>query len=348
MRRGITIIELLIVIFLITILVQLLLPAVQSTRARARQTECQNHLHQLAVGAQLHLSTHGFLPSGGWSGAYTADPNRGYGRNQPGGWPYGLLEYIEESDLRQAGKGESLSADTLGPGLRLLHESAPTLLYCPARRAARPYPPSDSGRSKWKLAVAPGVAELPAVTKCDYAANTGDARHHAADSFGATMWWPESYEALDSDPAKWTDTSDPKSELYQTGVVYYRSEITPAKITDGMANTYLFGEKYMDPATYEDIRSVPDMARMGDNQSAWAGFEWDNQRVAWGPNAYKREACYQPQRDAGAVCPAIWAFGSAHASSMNMAFCDGSVREIGYDIQRDVHRYYANRRDGGK
>ena len=343
---GITILELLIVILVVTLLLQLLLPAVGSSRGSARKTQCKNHLHQLSVGTQLHIGTHGFLPSGGWSGAYTADPNRGYGREQPGGWPYSLLTYISESALRDAGKGESLTAESLGPGLKLLHESAPSLFYCPERRAARPYPPVSEGQAEWGLVVAKAVQYLPGVTKSDFAANSGDARHHAASSFGAKFWWPESYETLKTSPAEWTDTNDPKTEFYQTGVIFYRSEIAPARISGGLGKTYLIGEKYMDPATYEDINRVPEYARLGDNQSAWAGYEWDNQRVAWQPNAAKRAECYQPQRDSGAVCPAIWAFGSAHPNSLNMAFCDGSVREISYDIDRDVHRYFANRLDG--
>jgi prepilin-type processing-associated H-X9-DG protein len=292
------------------------------------------------------MNAQGYLPSGGWSGAYTADPNRGYGRDQPGGWAYSVLAYIGEAPLRDAGQGESLTAASLGPGLRLLHTSAPALFYCPERRPAQPYPPGAEGTSKWRLVVATEAKDLPAVTKSDYAANAGDALHHAADSFGGTLWWPESYEALASRPVEWTETDDPDSKFYQTGVVYYRSEVKPEKITDGLSRTYLLGEKFMDPLTYDNVNAVPAYARLGDNQSAWAGFEWDNQRVAWQPAATKKEACYQPQQDSGAVCPAIWAFGSAHAGSLNMAMCDGSVREVGYDVDRDVHRSLANRLDG--
>jgi prepilin-type processing-associated H-X9-DG protein len=292
------------------------------------------------------LAAQKFLPSGGWSAQFTADPNRGYGKDQPGGWAYSLLAYIGEPSLREAGKGESMTAAELGPGLRQLHESAPAMFYCPERREARPYPIPIDGKSKWNLAVAKGVTQLPAVTKSDYAANAGDSLHHSAASFGATFWWPAGYDALAKEPPKWTDTNDPNTKFYQTGVVFYCSEIGSEKIPDGLANTYLFGEKYMDPMTYEDINAVPDYARMGDNQSAWVGFEWDNQRVAWQPKSKKNVNCYQPQHDSGAVCPAIWAFGSAHATSMNMAFCDGSVREISYDVDKDVHRHQANRLDG--
>lgn len=346
LRRGITIIEILIVICIIGILLQLLLPAIQASRASARYLQCKSHLRELAVGAQLHMDAHGYFPSGGWSGAFTADPNRGYGRDQPGGWAYSLLAYIGEPSLRDAGKGESLTDSTLSPGLQQLHESAPALLYCPERRAARPYPTVNSGGAVWGLVVARGVQDLPAVTKCDYAASAGDARHHAASSFGAKFWYPENYETLKSQPVEWTDTNDPSTEFFQTGVVFYRSEIGSKQILDGLAKTYLFGEKYMDPATYENIREVPDYARLGDNQSAWTGFEWDNERVAWQPKSSKKESCYQPQRDSGAVCPAIWAFGSAHANSLNMAFCDGSVQDINYDIDRDIHRRQSNRLDG--
>lgn len=345
-RVGVTLVETLIVIFIIAILMQLLLPAVQSARAAARKTQCQNNLHQLALGAQAHLAAQKHFPSGGWSGAYTADPNRGYGREQPGGWAYNLLPYIGEPSLRDAGKGESLTAEALGPGLKQLHESAPALFYCPERRAPQAYPIGNSGSSTWRLVVAIGINGLPGVAKSDYAASAGDALQHAADSFKSKMWWPANYDALAKDPPEWTNTDDPSTEFYQTGVVFYRSEVGAEKITDGLARTYLFGEKYMDPMTYEDVNAVPEYARLGDNQSAWAGFEWDNERVAWQPNSKKKVECYQPQQDSGAVCPAIWAFGSAHVGSMNMAFCDGSVREISYDVDRDVHRHQANRLDG--
>lgn len=40
------------------------------------------------------------------------------------------------------------------------------------------------------------------------------------------------------------------------------------------------------------------------------------------------------------------AFASAHIGAYNMAFCDGSVRLIGYTINGTVHARLANRKDG--
>src|SRR5262249_46784450 len=100
-----TLVELLVVIAIIGILIALLLPAVQAAREAARRSQCKNNLKQLGLACQNHLNSQRAFPSGGWGWHWVGDPDRGYGTNQPGGWTYSLLSFIEGDTTRNLGKG---------------------------------------------------------------------------------------------------------------------------------------------------------------------------------------------------------------------------------------------------
>jgi prepilin-type N-terminal cleavage/methylation domain-containing protein/prepilin-type processing-associated H-X9-DG protein len=61
-QRGVTLVELLVVLGVIGLLLALLLPAVQQTREAARQVQCKNHLHQIGLGCASFHESHGELP----------------------------------------------------------------------------------------------------------------------------------------------------------------------------------------------------------------------------------------------------------------------------------------------
>jgi prepilin-type N-terminal cleavage/methylation domain-containing protein len=95
-RRGFTLVELLVVITIIGILMSLLLPAVQAARESARRLQCQNNIRQLSLGVLHHLQSQEIFPTGGWGYQWVGHPDRGFKHNQPGGWVYNILPYIDQ------------------------------------------------------------------------------------------------------------------------------------------------------------------------------------------------------------------------------------------------------------
>ena len=64
MKRGITLIEVLVTVAIIGLLAALLLPAIQAAREAGRRTACANNLHQLGIGLEGYASIHNVFPKG--------------------------------------------------------------------------------------------------------------------------------------------------------------------------------------------------------------------------------------------------------------------------------------------
>ncbi len=315
-HSGFTLVELLVVITIIGILISLLLPAVQSAREAARRLQCSNHLKQLALASLTHESAHGHFPTGGWGYEIIGDPDQGFGLNQPGGWVYNVLPFIEQQALRNMGSGITDETQRKA-ALTQLTEAPLSVLHCPSRRRAV----TTQVKSHW----APKNANFTTnVAKTDYAINTGD------PAGGIDVFPGPSSLSQGMDPSYWTDRQSTVDNVCN-GVSHQRSMVMMADVRDGSSNTYLIGEKYLNPQSYHSL-AVYDM---GDNEAVYSGFNRD----------FHRSTLHRPFQDR--TGDTNWArFGSAHSGAFNMSFCDGSVRSISYSIAAEIHRRLGVRNDG--
>jgi prepilin-type N-terminal cleavage/methylation domain-containing protein/prepilin-type processing-associated H-X9-DG protein len=122
---GFTLVELLVVITIISILVALLLPAVQAAREAARRVSCSNNLKQFGAALHQYHDTAGSFPSGYF---YTA-------RNEEEwGWPVLLFPHLEQDALHEIlgvtdrRLSEAIQSDEARPGL----EARLSVFRCPS------------------------------------------------------------------------------------------------------------------------------------------------------------------------------------------------------------------------
>ena len=347
--RGFTLVELLVVIAIIGILVALLLPAVQAAREAARRNTCQNNLKQMAIGWMNHESSAKFFPTGGWGHSWVGDADRGFGRSQPGGWSYNMMPFIEEQalyDLPSDGSRDIITQQQR-EGAQVLVKSPVSVVTCPSRRA--PGELHTLAPGQWNYAYNGErftITNFALVGRSDYVSCSGDSGRtwvsssrlpRASQSGDAQMpdvasppfndWcWDTTGLAIEG-------TSNDCGYASLNGISFMRSEVSLRHVTDGSSKTYMIAEKFVSADNYSSGLD------QGDEETWVTGFN----------DVTHRNANFPPHKDVPLnVAPegSTSRFGSAHASTWNAAFCDGSVHSLGYDIDITVHRCLANRQDG--
>jgi hypothetical protein len=268
----------------------------------------------------------GFLPTGGWGWYWAGDPDQGFGAQQPGGFFYNILPFLDQRATHDLGAG--LPPSQKPAVLAQAGAVAFSVFQCPSRRPVAPYTHLSSVSGFAPLYM--NMAQANLLGKSDYGANAGD---KPANFYYSGPW--SLAEGLSEIPTalanpKVGSGDFPPDALTCTGVCFTLSTVKLAHISDGASNTILVGEKSLCPDLYTNGQSL------GDFQGWDIGATGDSYR--WGD-------VNQPlQQDTFGV-DSNDCFGSAHFETAGFVFCDGAVHHLSYSIGIPVLANLCNRAD---
>lgn len=195
-RCGMTLVELLVVIAIYALLLALVLPAIQRTRATVDRIRCGLKLRQLAIALHLRHGDHGAFPPGCSSDA----PQNPYPHMS---WMTHLLPYLEQDELwRQAQQAFAAARFFQDPPHHDILRRRMALFSCPAderMNETKDYPTVSIGFTSYlgvlgsDFQAADGILYLDSATRMadvhDGLSNTLIVGERPPSADGHLGWW---------------------------------------------------------------------------------------------------------------------------------------------------------------
>ncbi len=327
---GFTLVELLVVIAIIGILVAMLLPAVQSARAAARNSQCQNRLKQIGLACLNYESAFGRYPAGvDGKGSYRDDdgncsgPDSGCKEEVGMAWGIAILPFMEEQatfDLFDySGTKNYLSTEINGSGLsnRQAGERSVSTYLCPDEQLA--FEPFFAHGVNWAIG--------------SYRAVSGSI-DQIQQNTGAYVWWDRLNEGGNGTRKEFNN--------YRGALVAASDRVNGkatriGMVTDGTSKTAMVGEVHP--------------GEEAPRRNAWAsGWRYHSKghfiRDENGKSSIYRTStvadCIRSARNRppglGGDEPLCFrSFSTAHAGGViNFVYCDGSIHGVRDVISDDV------------
>ncbi|WP_436715640.1 DUF1559 domain-containing protein [Roseiconus lacunae] len=342
LRHGLTLIELLTVIAVLSVLGALLLPAVSEAREAARRMQCSGKMRQMGVALHAYHGAHSRFPPG-----HLADLKSG-GDGRSWGWGTLLLPFIEQRSLADQLRSVNRSFDEVASD-----ESRSALLQTNIDLYQCPSDTGDSLSHPYRSILVP-ITVMPESSSFADGPSSLTTPDHAVKPPPPPPPPPEPppvepqiiYVAIrlgksnyvGSIGSRWkTERSDwDVNDFRGNGVFGRNSDLTIAEIFDGMSNTLAIGERCM--RNYSAVWA---------GSNSWQGCGFVDNQMMLGTAFYPiNDSPVRQNIDCDGQGSAN--FSSYHGGGANFLLADGAVRYLTEHIDIRVFQNLAQRDDGEK
>jgi prepilin-type N-terminal cleavage/methylation domain-containing protein/prepilin-type processing-associated H-X9-DG protein len=214
-RPAFTLIELLVVIAIIGVLIALLLPAVQKVRAAAARTKCINNLKQMGIALHHYHDVFGTFPNGMVNeneNPNVPPDNPNYGFHQEWSWMALMMHFYEEGNL-----------------YRVCDEWA-----------HKPGGYWDTFGDIYNVPPNPGVSTVVKLLACPADDRTELTTWAYTDGRKRILVAFTEYLGVNGTRAPSSFTNDAQTK---DGILFDKSRVRIAEISDGTSNTLMVGER---------------------------------------------------------------------------------------------------------
>lgn len=311
--KGVTLVELLVVIGIIGVLVALILPAVQSARESSRRANCQNNIRQIALALQSYEGQHRRLPSL-YNGSFLPHPRNEFDQFHFHSWRSTILAELEQTAILEI-IDWAVPATDLRNQLAINREVS--VFVCPSTSNTHAIVPEVQSFSQPSAAIGTAARNDYEAVGGVYMSNPSTSVDMSSVRFGA--WGEPTY-----------DTATGQSIKYRTARF--------VDVTDGLSHTLLVGERGGRPDIFDRGRPEIPFPYVGESGAPdWHQAAWGISTNFWWYIFWREQAVNETNRTG------IYSF---HSGGANVAFADGSVQFLSESTATSALTAMATRAEG--
>lgn len=300
--RGFTLTELMVTLAILTLLLALLLPAVQRSRESARNAQCKSNLRQIGVALSNYESVHGMWPAAGLPKVTS--------------WHVALLPFIGQSELFQR-----VNFSPVPPG-----NPADTISHVPIRLYLCP---SDPAPEVFSAAIT--------VAATNYLGNSGTGLMVSGYDGMFSHMTPWNPDAFPEGPVRLSDVIDGTSTTAAVGEVMHSDNRSTdrLRLVFNTPTTFATAEVKQFKAMCLGIPESPTTyGWRGTGQLH--GWRWTFGEIGFSTYNHMLPPMQPSCNNGTGVQDGIYTASSLHGLNINLLFADGHVQPVSARIDQSV------------